>query len=140
MYRENAAENRSLLLLGHDGRLRAIHRETGEVAWTFQPDDAYGYYVDFVVLDDRVYLAAGDTVVCLDYATGRGIGFTKLESSVLRLFEDDGQLFAIGGEHVHRIDLSGKVAWSVENRMQTDAKMATLGFPGNVIYGFRDSG
>lgn len=140
MYRENAAENRSLLLLGHDGRLRAIHRETGELAWTFSPEEAYGYYVDFVILDGRVYLAAGDTVVCLEYVTGRGIGFTKLPSTIVRLIADDGQLFAVGPEHVHRIDLSGNVAWSVPNSMQTDAKMATLGFPGNVIYGFRDSG
>jgi outer membrane protein assembly factor BamB len=140
MYRQSAHENRSLLLVGHDKRLTAIHRDDGRVAWTFAAEHAYGYYVDFVAIAGRVYVAVGTSVVCLDYATGRVLGATQLERDVVRLFHDDGQLFALGDRQIACIDLAGRVRWSLPHEIQTQSTMATIGFPGNVVYGFRDSG
>jgi outer membrane protein assembly factor BamB len=140
MYRTDAHEDRSLLLLGHDRKIVAVRRDSGEVAWTFQYDEAYGYYVDFAVTLGRVYVAAGPYLACLDYKTGRPHFSTQFKSPILRVLLDDQQLFAFGDKHIGCVDLDGRLLWEQPHEIHMDAKAPTFGFPGNIIGGFRDSG
>jgi outer membrane protein assembly factor BamB len=140
MYRDSPQEDRSLLLVGHDRKIIALQRDTGKVAWTFKDPRAYDYFVDFAIAYGRVFIPVGAAIVCLVYATGAVIGTTELPSSVVRLMMDDDRLFAIGSRHVFAIDLDGRVLWQAENKLDVAISQPTMGFPGNVIHGFRDSG
>lgn len=90
--------------------------------------------------EGRVYVASGNAIVCVDYASGKPIGKTPLPSPVLRMIVDDGRIYAFGGEHLYCIDLSGRVLWQQAQEVYTASKMPTFGFPGNIVHGFRDSG
>jgi outer membrane protein assembly factor BamB len=140
MYREDAHEDRSLLLVGVNRKLVAYRRETGEVAWTYANESAYGYYVDFVIVARRVYVAVGRYILCLDYPTGNPLFSTELESGALRLMLDEERLYALGDDHIWCIDLDGRKLWSRPHELNSHSVMPTFGFPGNVTYGFRDSG
>jgi outer membrane protein assembly factor BamB len=140
MYRTDAHENRSLLLLGYERKVVAVRRETGEVAWTFQNDGAYPYYVDFVVCEGRVYAAAGLYLVCLDYSTGRPLFSTQFQSPILRVLLDERRLYAFGAGHVGCADLEGRLLWERSHQIQMASTGPTFGFPDNIIPGFRDNG
>jgi outer membrane protein assembly factor BamB len=140
MYRNDAHEDRSLLLFGVERELTAYNRDTGKIAWTFQHETMYGYYVDFVVMNGRVFLAAGKWVVCLDYKTGKPLGQVELPSIVLRILEDDDRIYAFGGDDLSCLDKEGRLIWTTRKPFYADSKMPTVGFPGNIIRGFRDSG
>ncbi len=140
MYRTDAHDDRSLLLFGHDHKVVAYRRETGEIAWTYENEAAYPFFVDFVVVGRHVFVPVGQYLVRLDYATGRPINSTQFQSTVLRVMHDDGRLFAFGDEHVYCIDLDGRLLWERPHMLYTASKMPTFGFPGNIINGFRDSG
>ena len=140
MYRTDAHENRSLLLLGYERKVVAVRRETGEVAWTFANDGAYRYYVDFAVWEGRVFVAAGHYLVCLDYATGRPMFSTQFQSEILRVLLDDGRLYAFGEEHIGCVDPDGQLLWERSHSIHLESKSPTFGFPGNIVAGFRDSG
>ncbi len=140
MYRTDAHEDRSLLLLGHARKLTAYRRESGEIAWTFEDSRAYGYYVDFVIAARRVYVAVGTYVAALDYATGRPLFSTELPSNVLRILLDEQRLYAFGADHVWCVELDGRLVWQREHTLTTLDTMPTYGFPGNIVNGFRDNG
>jgi outer membrane protein assembly factor BamB len=140
MYRTDAHEDRSLLLSGYDERVTAYRRDTGEVAWIFKRSDAYGYYVDFAIAGGRVFVAIGSSIACLEYKTGKVIGTTPLPSKVIRLILDEERIFAFGDEHVYCIALDGRILWQRQQIVATQSFMPTFGCPGNIVYGFRDSG
>jgi outer membrane protein assembly factor BamB len=140
MYRTDAHEDRSLLLLGHNRAVWAYRRETGELAWKYENDHAYDYYVDFVVVGKHVFVAVNEYIVRLDYATGRPINSTQCQSRVLRVMHDDGMLYAFGDENIYCVDLDGRIIWVRNHKLYTASTMPTFGFPGNIINGFRDSG
>jgi outer membrane protein assembly factor BamB len=139
MYRTNASQDRSLLLFGHDNKVVAYRRDNGEIAWSFEHAEAYGYYVDFVIVEGRAFVAVGHWLVAVDYATGRPLASTEFRSRVVRVMHDDPHLFAFGDEHVYCVDLQGRVLWERPHRLVTATTMPTFGFPGNVSHGFRDS-
>jgi outer membrane protein assembly factor BamB len=140
MYRTDAHEDRSLFLMGHDKTLFAFRRHNGELAWKFENQYAYHYYVDFVVVGSLVFVPVGAYIVRLDYATGRPINSIPLASDVLRIVHDEGLLFAFGGQGIFCLDLEGRVLWSRPHTLPTATTMPTYGFPGNIVHGFRDSG
>lgn len=140
MYRESAHENRSLFLCGFDRKITAYERSTGKVAWVFADERCYGNYVDFAVCDGRAYVPAGSSIVCLDYATGKPIGEIAVRHDVIRVMADDGQILAVGSSGISCTDLAGNVLWRAAHDLSTAAKMPTMGFPGNIIHGFRDNG
>lgn len=140
MYRTDAHEDRSLLLFGHDRTVSAYRRETGELAWRFENEGAYNYYVDFVVVSSHIFVVVANYLVRLDYATGRPINSTQFRSSVVRVMFDDGRLYAFGDEHIYCVDLDGRVLWERPHKLATESRMPSFGFPGNISNGFRDSG
>lgn len=140
MYRQDAHENRSLFLCGFGRKITAYHRANGQVAWVFEEEGAYPYYVDFAIEGGRVYIPSGGFIVCLDYATGARVGRIRVGEGVLRVMIDEGHLFAVGESGIFCLDLAGNVLWRASHELSADSKMPTLGFPGNIIHGFRDTG
>jgi outer membrane protein assembly factor BamB len=140
MYRTDAHEDRSLLLSGYERKLIAYRRDNGEVAWVFKDDGGYDFYVDFDVHGGRVFVAVGNSIVCLDYKTGNVIGATPLPSDILRLIIDEERIYAFGSDHLYCVDLAGRLVWQRPQEIYTSSKMPTFGFPGNIVHGFRDSG
>lgn len=142
-YREDAHEDRSLLLVAANSSVTAFRRADGRLAWKQEfPVTVFGMQVnamgamEMAFHGGRVYVAQADRIVCLDYTTGAVIGQIALPKSARKpcfLLEGD-HLYVVGATDVICLTHSGQVVWQTPHG-QNLLHGPALGIPGNVRQG-----
>lgn len=69
-----------LIFVGFNGRVLALHRDTGQIVWEWQPNHSWWGVAGFVtqLLDgDRLVISVSGYVYCLDALTGQQLWFNE---------------------------------------------------------------
>jgi outer membrane protein assembly factor BamB len=131
VYRE--LEDRSILLVGINGRVIGLDRETGAVRWDNGLEGGGIGKVFLHIIGDRVLASAhGGGLFCLRYATGETL-WTKTTSSqgLSTIIVDRDVIFVGKGGEVDAFTLDGELLWSqpLKGRGMIGVSLA---LPGNV--------
>jgi outer membrane protein assembly factor BamB len=131
MYRTDATQNRSVLVLGLRGRVIGKDRTTGATLW--EHDTGIPYEVELAILDDRVFASSGREILAIEYPSGRIIGRTPIPGTGGRctLLVDGQQLFTCVAGEVACFDWNGMLLWHDPLPGRGIGSMS-LGLPGNV--------
>ncbi|MFQ5732499.1 MAG: PQQ-binding-like beta-propeller repeat protein [Planctomycetaceae bacterium] len=70
-----------LVLLGFNSRVVALHRETGELLWSWKSPKGRGSYVAVLLDGDRVIASVQGYTYCLDPFTGRQLWRNPLKGT-----------------------------------------------------------
>lgn len=137
-----STENRSLLIIGIRGHAVAVDRNTGEERWRVKLEDSWeGNPVELLVSGDIVYATGSSReVYWIDYSTGhelRHASTTAASGRATMLLDGDSLVVARAGS-VDMFSVDGARRW--HNELQGLGHGAiSLGFPGNVRQGDKDS-
>ena len=144
MYRADANEDTTLLLMAVNSTIIAFRRGDGMIAWQKAFDAQFlGFDVrhlgpmDLVIHQGRVYVGARDRIVCLDYKTGALLGQMMLPAPVRRpIFLLDGpHLYVAAADRVLCLDHAGHVVWQTPHGLNLSTTGPTLAIPGSVRHG-----
>ncbi|MCC6524428.1 MAG: PQQ-binding-like beta-propeller repeat protein [Polyangiaceae bacterium] len=128
------AEDRSILVVGIDGELLGVERDTGAVRWTHElVDGGYGA-VQLAANGGQVFASAdGDLVYCVDYATGATVWRSQTKSpGRATLLIEPGCLVVAKGASVDCFARGdGTLLWSLPLAGR-DLRRCALAFPDNV--------
>jgi outer membrane protein assembly factor BamB len=127
--------DRSVLVVGLNGRVFGLERTSGAVRWVFQLDiGGLGSYEVFLAIRYGVVVASswGDQIVVLDYQTGalRWAAKTTSPGRATILLETDVVICAKSG-YLDCFDHYGQRLWSQPLTGYGGGGTA-LGFPGNI--------
>jgi hypothetical protein len=133
MYRDDAAEDRSILVVGLNGRVLGMQRRTGQILWEHQLQEWVSGEIEILIHRGRVYALGQHLLLLIDYATGTKLRETRLPGtfrgrSVLLL--DGDQLFIGTGGEVSCFDLDGNALWHDPLKGRGVGAVG-LAFPGN---------
>lgn len=133
MYRMDNDSDRPVLVVAFNGRVFGLDARTGQRVWSHDIKPGHGE-VELVVQPNRVFAAAGRTLVCLAYPTGELLGKTTLpgtyESRPTMMANGDLLYVATGGE-LTCVDAAGRALWH-EPFVGKGLGSIALGFPGDV--------
>jgi outer membrane protein assembly factor BamB len=139
-YRDDAHDDRSLLLVAADSELVAFRRADGVVAWrqsfpiTFLGIPAkIGGAVEIAIHQGRVYVGLRDRIVCLEYQTGAIVGQITLPRMVHRasFLLDGDHLYVASADAILCLTHNGKTVWESPHGLSLRIGPA-LAMPGNV--------
>jgi len=115
MYRENATEDRSLLIVALSGNVMALDARSGKRRWEYALG---GVATEVLVHGGRVYVVGSQRpFVVLEYATGREmVKHANLATWNGRptMLIDQGRVFVASGGEVFCFDLEGELLWQNE--------------------------
>lgn len=136
-YRDGAGplpRDRSILVVGLNGKVYGIDRATGELRWRNDLKGG-GFGEVFLAVDYGVIVASagGAMMYCLDYLTGqeRWRAATQASGRATILIEPDHIVCAKGG-YVDAYTVEGRRLWSQPLSGAGVGRVA-LGYPGNVV-------
>lgn len=137
-YREAGTEDRSLLIVAATNRVVALKVNSGEIAWTWEPQSpSIRYNPRIEVHNGAVYVAMGSSVFGLVYQTGAQSFETTLDTwsatHAPTLLIEKNKLFVAVSNYVYALGLDGKLLWSICGR-SNDSSMS-LGLPDKVRHG-----
>ncbi|MFK7987975.1 MAG: PQQ-binding-like beta-propeller repeat protein [Sandaracinaceae bacterium] len=131
-YRESAAEDRSILIVGFNGYLMGLSAREGTILWE-QRLEGWGTLEVLIHRASRVYVTNGHELVCLDYGTGVPLHRVKVPDSykgrATTVIEGDRLYLASGGE-VTCFSLACEPLWTQGFKGRGIGEVA-LGFRGN---------
>ncbi len=131
-YRDSAAPDRSLLVIGLNGRIIGMDRNTGAHRFEYQLDGIGE--VELVVQDERIFAASGRKLYCFEYPTGVMLGTAELPSKFggrHTMVIDNGFVYLATRGAVACFDENGRLLWS-DPLPGRGAGSVALGFPNNV--------
>jgi outer membrane protein assembly factor BamB len=146
-YREDAADDRSLLLVAANDEVIAYRRTDGVVAWrqSMPTVKVFGVVasdigpLEIAIVNGRVYVGLRDRIVCLDYKSGAVIGQVPLPEAVRR------PCFLIDGEHMYIVATETMICMSLDGRLVWQSPHGlslmdgpALALPGNIRLGDAD--
>ena len=67
-----------LVYVGLNGRVAALHRDTGDLIWKWAPTTTAAGFVAFVVDGDRLIVSDNGYIYCLDALTGEELWHNPL--------------------------------------------------------------
>jgi hypothetical protein len=134
-YRENAApleRDRSILVVGLNGRLFGLDRASGEPRWFNDLEGSSGEVTLAIDYGVVIASAAHAALYCIDYLTGvtRWRQFTKDSGRATILLEPD-QIVCMKSGYVDCFAPDGRLLWQQPLKGQGLGRGA-LGYPGNV--------
>ncbi|CAN5649709.1 hypothetical protein BH09MYX1_BH09MYX1_30510 [soil metagenome] len=141
MYREDAHEDRSLLIVADGGAIVALRREDGVVAWrhhftvnTFLGPVRVMGPAEIAFAAGRVYMVSADRMVCFDYRSGTIVAQMALAPSAGRstLLIEGEVVFLTTQTETVALTLDGKLSWRRAHAMHLDGHGAAMGLPGHV--------
>jgi len=134
----------ALLVVAANSQVVAFRRLDGAVAWRHTvPFSVLGMAakqlgtMELALHAGRVYVAASDRLLCLDYATGVLVGEVALPGGARRpslLLEGD-RLFVCTSDRLVCLTLGGEVAWQSPHGLTLIECSPAMGVPGNVRQG-----
>ena len=130
MYRDNAATDRSILVLAFGGQVYGIDRTSGDTRWEVAIDD--GGHVEIYVEGHIVIAATHSRIVFLEYATGeeiRGGDLPGLTQGRPTMIVDEENVYVARDGEVVCYGLGGKAKWR-RTFSNAIASSVALGFPG----------
>jgi outer membrane protein assembly factor BamB len=132
--------NRSILVVGLNGIVIGIHRESGEYAWKYASLEGRGVVGIGLRYGVLVASADGPSIDRIDYLTGKHLWRRRTTSRgrATVLVEHDCIVVAKNG-YLDCMDHQGKPLWS-DKLEGCGLGSATLGFPGNLAQGDAEGG
>ena len=131
-YRDSSAPDRSLLVIGLNGRVIGIDRNTG--ARRFEHDIGGRSEVELAILDNRIFATTGRPLYCFEYPTGKLLGTAAIPGSYTgrptMLIDGRHLILATRGE-VACFDDQGHLLW-FDPLPGRGVGSVALGFPNNV--------
>jgi outer membrane protein assembly factor BamB len=126
-----------LVVVGMNGKLRALHRATGEEAWQNPLKGGGLGEVALLVANGHVFASTsqGTTLHCLDHETGEERwrrACTTYGSTTLVWVED--RIIAAKGGYIESFDIQGKKLWG-NSLSGMGTGTATVAVRGTVAYG-----
>ena len=136
MYRDTAAEDRSVVVVAFGGRLFGLSVEDGAVLWEH---GGLGYgVVEVLVERDRIFVSAdGRHMHCFTYPEGRRVGRIRLPGSYTgrpTMLLQDGRLFVGRGGQITCLNKDGQILWH-DSMTGKGLGSVSIAFPGNVRHG-----
>lgn len=133
-YREPGVDNPLLLLVALNGRMLALHRETGVIAWE-QVLGRMGGTVELASIGELVFAVTAQGMLHrIDYQSGELLSSKQLPGTYrgrATMVVDGGMLYVAAGGEITCVDRDGEVRWF--NGLKGKGVGATaLGFPGNL--------
>jgi len=133
MYRQDASEDRSVLVIGLHGRVMAFDAHSGVQRWEHTVGHGSGK-VELIVHARRVFASTGWELLCLAYPSGRQLSKVTLPTSyngrVTMLLEGERLNSGSNGE-ICCFDLEGQLQWH-DGLTGKGLGSVSLGFPDNV--------
>lgn len=131
MYRNDAAPNRSVIVLGLFGRVIGKDRMTGATVWEY--DMGVASEVELAIEGDRIFASSGREIFAIEYPTGRLIGRAPIPGRAGRctMLVDGQQLFTGVAGEIACFDWNGILLWH-DPLPGRGISSLSLGFPGNV--------
>lgn len=133
-YREDAREDRSVLVVAFAGQVFGLEPRTGSIVWEHALNRHRWGEVEVLVQGGRVFATDGRELHCLDYRTGSPIGRVvipdRYKGRPSMVIEGDRIFVASQGE-VTCFSVAGDLLWAQEFSGKGMGAVA-LGFPGNL--------
>ena len=133
MYREDEQEERTVLVVGLNGRVIGMQRRSGQILWEHQLGEWVSGAVEVFLLRGRVYAVGSQHLVLIDYATGQKLREVKLPGTFHGrsvVLVDGDQLFVGTNGEVASYDLDGNLLWHDPLKGRGIGAVG-LAFPGN---------
>jgi outer membrane protein assembly factor BamB len=133
VYRKDASEDRSVLVVGLNRRVMGFDAHSGKPRWEHVLPQGSSE-VEIVVHEGRVYASSGYQLMCLGYPDGRLIDTIALPGTYkgrpTMLVEGDRLYVGLRGE-ICCFDLAGQLLWH-DGLSGKGVGSVSLGFPDNV--------
>ncbi|MDB4931495.1 MAG: hypothetical protein JWM10_3979 [Myxococcaceae bacterium] len=133
MYRSSAQVDRSILVSAFGGKVFALHRDTGTVAWSAEVEVGGGE-VELAIEGDVVIACTRRRLALLGYLTGETIAWVALVGEHERrptMLIDQGQIIVARNGEVACYSIAGKRLWLQPFEGMGFGSVA-LALPGNV--------
>ncbi len=134
MYRRSAEEDRSILVVGLNGRVFGVDPATGAHVWEHALSSVPSGEVELMIHGARVFASNGRKLACFEYPSGRPVGVVDIPGAYkgrpTMLLENDRLLVATRGE-LSCYNMDGQLLWHDPFAGKGVGSMS-LGFPGNV--------
>jgi outer membrane protein assembly factor BamB len=134
VYRQSAAEDRSLLISAFGNKVLAVDRATGAIRWRATISGMSGPF-ELAMQDGVVVVCSESVLAFIDYATGQGRRVVNRADAAVAtrqtLVIDGDQVFVGGAGAVVCYTLGGDLVWQQGFRGEGSGDVA-LGLPGNV--------
>jgi outer membrane protein assembly factor BamB len=137
MYREAASEDRSILVVGVNGRVVGLELATGACRWVVDLSEVATRNEDVeLAIHDGTVLACtsrGEQLVCIDYRTGAVLGRAPLPGKGRpTMLVDSGRILVGRNGRVQCFDMRGQPLWDQRLEQGLIVGGVALGLPGNV--------
>ncbi len=135
MFRESAAEDRSILVVAFNSRVFGVDPATGRRVW----ERALAYYaglgeVELLIHGARVFACNGRSLMSLEYPTGRVVGEVTIPGSYRgrpTMLIEAGRLYVANRGELTCFNMDGQQLWHDGYSGKGTGSMA-LGFPDNI--------
>jgi len=134
MYRDSAAEDRSILVVGLNSRVFGVDPASGRRVWEHLLDSTPAGEVELLVHGGRVFATNGRVLACLEYPSGRLVGTRHLPGTFKgrpTMLLEAGRLFVGTRGELTCYDMDGHELWH-DGFPGKGVGSMSLGFPDNV--------
>jgi len=133
MYRQNEAEDRSILVTAFGGKIFGLERSSGKVVWSAELQTSGGE-VEIVIEAGVVVACTYQRLALFDYRTGRALAYVALVGEYAgrpTMVVDQGQVFIARNGEIACYTMAGQPVWLQPFKGMGLGSVA-LGLPGNV--------
>jgi outer membrane protein assembly factor BamB len=133
MYRENAAEDRSIIITAFSGKIFGLERASGKIVWSAELE-SYGGEVDIFIESGVVVACTRSRLALLDYKTGRSLAYVALVGEYAgrpTMIVDQGQIIIARSGEIACYALNGQALW-LQPFQGMGFGSVSVGLPGNI--------